>query len=195
MKTKSKRFLNLATLSLALLGTTLLMAQPVKAEVVSNPDENSLSVTSNDGGERDDDLRKRYLTERGLTDGNDLTDYDSEGARGYVDGYKAGSKPNAPEDPVAAGSYNPKNYSNSGGYNDGYETGYSAGRRKANDTGSFQSESEKPHDNSRSVESSDESHTPNGVEDSTGDSSDSSDLLSDIFKILVTFVLTWFGQY
>ncbi|VHH05432.1 Uncharacterised protein [Streptococcus pyogenes] len=32
MKTKSKRFLNLATLCLALLGTTLLMAQPVKAE-------------------------------------------------------------------------------------------------------------------------------------------------------------------
>ncbi len=34
MKTKSKRFLNLATLCLALLGTTLLMARPVKAEVV-----------------------------------------------------------------------------------------------------------------------------------------------------------------
>ncbi|MFQ8307439.1 hypothetical protein [Streptococcus pyogenes] len=32
MKTKSKRFLNLATLCLALLGTTLLMEQPVKAE-------------------------------------------------------------------------------------------------------------------------------------------------------------------
>ncbi|HFZ7440732.1 TPA: hypothetical protein ACIO4N_001662, partial [Streptococcus pyogenes] len=31
MKTKSKRFLNLAPLCLALLGTTLLMAQPVKA--------------------------------------------------------------------------------------------------------------------------------------------------------------------
>ncbi|HES6778377.1 TPA: hypothetical protein VO310_000451 [Streptococcus pyogenes] len=31
MKTKSKRFLNLATLCLALLGTTLLMTQPVKA--------------------------------------------------------------------------------------------------------------------------------------------------------------------
>lgn len=33
MKTKkSKRFLNLATLCLALLGTTLLMGRPVKAE-------------------------------------------------------------------------------------------------------------------------------------------------------------------
>ncbi|EOT4861525.1 TPA: hypothetical protein VNE75_000701 [Streptococcus pyogenes] len=32
MKTKSKRFLNLATLCLALLGTTLLMTCPVKAE-------------------------------------------------------------------------------------------------------------------------------------------------------------------
>ncbi|HER1920635.1 TPA: hypothetical protein VKO32_000608 [Streptococcus pyogenes NGAS346] len=35
MKTKSKRFLNLATLCLALLGTTLLMTRPVKAEVIS----------------------------------------------------------------------------------------------------------------------------------------------------------------
>ncbi|HEP6531799.1 TPA: hypothetical protein VC886_001539 [Streptococcus pyogenes] len=36
MKTKkSKRFLNLATLCLALLGTTLLMAQPANAEEVS----------------------------------------------------------------------------------------------------------------------------------------------------------------
>ncbi|HFX5461455.1 TPA: hypothetical protein ACIE0U_000472 [Streptococcus pyogenes] len=33
MKTKSKRFLNLATLCLALLGTTLLMGRPVKAEI------------------------------------------------------------------------------------------------------------------------------------------------------------------
>ncbi|HHK0193656.1 TPA: hypothetical protein ACQN8E_000135 [Streptococcus pyogenes] len=33
MKTKSKRFLKLATLCLALLGTTLLMGRPVKAEV------------------------------------------------------------------------------------------------------------------------------------------------------------------
>ncbi|VHD33555.1 Uncharacterised protein [Streptococcus pyogenes] len=32
MKTKSKRFLNLATLCLALLSTTLLTTQPVKAE-------------------------------------------------------------------------------------------------------------------------------------------------------------------
>ncbi|VGV80336.1 Uncharacterised protein [Streptococcus pyogenes] len=32
MKTKSKRFLKLATLCLALLGTTLLMTQPVKAD-------------------------------------------------------------------------------------------------------------------------------------------------------------------
>ncbi|HGH9922698.1 TPA: hypothetical protein ACJPGS_001000 [Streptococcus pyogenes] len=32
MKTKSKRFLNLATLYLALLGTTLLMGRPVNAD-------------------------------------------------------------------------------------------------------------------------------------------------------------------
>ncbi|MEY1913124.1 hypothetical protein AB7826_03220 [Streptococcus pyogenes] len=43
MKTKSKRFLNLATLCLALLGTTLLMGRPVKAEVVSR--DNSTEQT------------------------------------------------------------------------------------------------------------------------------------------------------
>ncbi|HER4531690.1 TPA: hypothetical protein VKN04_000084 [Streptococcus pyogenes NGAS751] len=32
MKTRSKRFVNLATLCLALLGTTLLTTQPVKAD-------------------------------------------------------------------------------------------------------------------------------------------------------------------
>ncbi|HHJ9028849.1 TPA: hypothetical protein ACQNVW_001743, partial [Streptococcus pyogenes] len=152
MKTRSKRFLNLATLCLALLGTTLLMEQPVKAE--GTPSESTLSVSNDE----DKHLREQYLKERGLTDGNGLNEYDKEGARGYVDGYKAGSKTNAPEDPVAEGSYNPENHHNSG-YNDGYETGYYAGRRKAND-------------NSRSLESSGESHTPKEVEDPTSDSSD-----------------------
>ncbi|HEP1518130.1 TPA: hypothetical protein VB513_001415, partial [Streptococcus pyogenes] len=58
MKTKSKRFLNLATLCLALLGTTLLMARPVKAEEPK--------------GERDrveDQEKKMNPYQRGLSDG------------------------------------------------------------------------------------------------------------------------------
>ncbi|AIG49969.1 hypothetical protein STAB901_01990 [Streptococcus pyogenes STAB901] len=56
MKTKSKRFLNLATLCLALLGTTLLMARPVKAE----------------GPERDrvEDQERENPYQKGLRDGN-----------------------------------------------------------------------------------------------------------------------------
>ncbi|VGU84682.1 hypothetical protein [Streptococcus pyogenes] len=56
MKTKSKRFSNLATLCLALLGTTLLMARPVKAE----------------GPERDrvEDQERENPYQKGLRDGN-----------------------------------------------------------------------------------------------------------------------------
>ncbi|HES7080386.1 TPA: hypothetical protein VO529_000615 [Streptococcus pyogenes] len=49
MKTKSKRFLNLVTLCLALLGTTLLMGRPVKAE-------------------EDSDIKKEYMKRLMLTD-------------------------------------------------------------------------------------------------------------------------------
>ncbi|EPA2134656.1 hypothetical protein [Streptococcus pyogenes] len=49
MKTKSKRFLKLATLCLALLSTTLLMTQPVKAET----SETSGFYKARDRGETD----------------------------------------------------------------------------------------------------------------------------------------------
>ncbi|HEQ4358409.1 TPA: hypothetical protein VGZ21_000215 [Streptococcus pyogenes] len=52
MKTKSKRFLNLVTLCLALLGTTLLMGRPVKAEedsdIKKEYQESSSSTISTD---------------------------------------------------------------------------------------------------------------------------------------------------
>ncbi|HEQ9622677.1 Uncharacterised protein [Streptococcus pyogenes] len=53
MKTKSKRFLNLATLCLALLGTTLLMEQPVKADGAGNSDKAEFHGTPYDLGVRD----------------------------------------------------------------------------------------------------------------------------------------------
>ncbi|HGK8122455.1 TPA: hypothetical protein ACJ7B5_001070, partial [Streptococcus pyogenes] len=61
MKTKSKRFLNLATLCLALLGTTLLMTRPVKAEVVLA--EGTQRTAEN---AEDDNIKKDYLTRVGL---------------------------------------------------------------------------------------------------------------------------------
>ncbi|HFN2786403.1 TPA: hypothetical protein ACHDB9_000240 [Streptococcus pyogenes] len=72
MKTKSKRFLNLATLCLALLGTTLLMARPVKAEVIP--------VTETEGVQKqqtEDTFKKEYMDRFGLDrlEGSDLTRY------------------------------------------------------------------------------------------------------------------------
>ncbi|HEQ5503775.1 TPA: hypothetical protein VHD08_001800, partial [Streptococcus pyogenes] len=63
MKTKSKRFLNLATLCLALLGTTLLMEQPVKAEVQVIRQE-QLSDTETSENETNDPEMNEYLQER-----------------------------------------------------------------------------------------------------------------------------------
>ncbi|HGC8017662.1 TPA: hypothetical protein ACI064_001578 [Streptococcus pyogenes] len=64
MKTKSKRFLNLATLCLALLGTTLLMGEPVKAEAtrILNVQQEQPDISSNTrgNGEQDDEAGARY---------------------------------------------------------------------------------------------------------------------------------------
>lgn len=84
MKTRSKRFLNLATLCLALLGTTVLMGRPVKAEgsVVS---DNSSGSTSSlvDGNERDK-IGRQY-------ESGDLTlPYNKGRYDGYIDGYEDG---------------------------------------------------------------------------------------------------------
>ncbi|HER2639475.1 TPA: hypothetical protein ACHIFC_001187 [Streptococcus pyogenes] len=69
MKTKSKRFLNLATLCLALLGTTLLTTQPVKAEEGQNKQQ-EVSVSS----------------QSGQSEGEDRNDF----KEGFRDGYPAG---------------------------------------------------------------------------------------------------------
>ncbi|HEP1520574.1 TPA: hypothetical protein VB519_000285 [Streptococcus pyogenes] len=64
MKTRSKRFLNLATLCLALLGTTLLMEQPVKAEAIRTDGQTEHISQSTD---RQKDRDAGY--EAGLRDG------------------------------------------------------------------------------------------------------------------------------
>ncbi|HHJ7453243.1 hypothetical membrane associated protein [Streptococcus pyogenes] len=123
MKTKSKRFLNLATLCLALLGTTLLTTQPVKAEAtpitqeVQQPDENT------------EDIKREYMSRYGT----DLTEQDAQDRfRGYLDGYNDGLKGSnrsernniqVPDELKDKGNRDSE-------YRDGYEGGFEVGRRK-----------------------------------------------------------------
>ncbi|HHK1304468.1 TPA: hypothetical protein ACQOEN_000401 [Streptococcus pyogenes] len=69
MKTKSKRFLNLVTLCLALLGTTLLMGRPVKAEEMT-----PYTSTVSDNSEREGSDEKYWWN------------------KGYDHGYEEGKK-------------------------------------------------------------------------------------------------------
>ncbi|HHJ9876967.1 hypothetical protein [Streptococcus pyogenes] len=78
MKTKSKRFLNLATLCLALLGTTLLMEQPVKAQ--------TSTVRSSVRGSKD---------------------YQRDYEEGLKAGKEAARKKSAPESPTGTDRYKP----------------------------------------------------------------------------------------
>ncbi|HES8648235.1 TPA: hypothetical protein VPD93_000221 [Streptococcus pyogenes] len=105
MKTKSKRFLNLATLCLALLGTTLLMTQPVKAEIVKSPEAEQTVMQKNGVTETDNSYQKEW-------------------DRGYDEGYKKGNERNSPKKPEHSPVADGSGYS---GYSDGYSTGYGAG--------------------------------------------------------------------
>ncbi|HEP1265131.1 TPA: hypothetical protein VB257_000070 [Streptococcus pyogenes] len=117
MKTKSKRFVNLATLCLALLGTTLLMEQSAEAEVILIPRPDWTS--------RGSDSRAKSQAE------NDPHQ------RGRVEGYQAGleaakkggNSTISPGDvPKPYGSDEQKNGSYKSGYTDMYRHGYSAGQ-------------------------------------------------------------------
>ncbi|HEP1451971.1 TPA: hypothetical protein VB456_000578 [Streptococcus pyogenes] len=87
MKTKSKRFLNLATLCLALLGTTLLMEQPVKAEAIRTDGQTEHISQSTDG----------QSTDGQSTDGqtehiSQSTDGQKDRDAGYKDGLRDGRR-------------------------------------------------------------------------------------------------------
>ncbi|HEQ4590217.1 TPA: hypothetical protein VM006_000884 [Streptococcus pyogenes] len=115
MKTKSKCFLNLATLCLALLSTTLLMTQPVKADAVTT----DVSTISGNGEGEGSEKKWWY--------------------RGYNDGYKAGEKSenreglnrdnfnSFPEDLPSGDTENQGEYMD--GYGGGYEAGWREGHR------------------------------------------------------------------
>ncbi|HEQ2372574.1 TPA: hypothetical protein ACQOLV_000312 [Streptococcus pyogenes] len=128
MKTKSKRFLNLATLCLALLGTTLLTTEPVKAEVVMTQRSAGDSKKPENGEQQDQD--------RVQDRGDNVTKEDWD--RGYDDGYKKGEESNTREelDRRTFDSF-PEGISDQGDYLDGYEGGYEAGWRKGHPVEAF----------------------------------------------------------
>ncbi|AKI34805.1 TPA: hypothetical protein ACI067_001444 [Streptococcus pyogenes] len=116
MKTKSKRFLNLATLCLALLGTTLLMAHPVKAEAAPQSVVQTEGNVTQEGSSEDQVL-------------NELSGFD--GNESQVAGYKAGyndaisEKPQTHRDQIEV----PGNFDKTD-YKDGYGIGYNYGWEK-----------------------------------------------------------------
>ncbi|HHR3331808.1 TPA: hypothetical protein ACS4RZ_001388, partial [Streptococcus pyogenes] len=108
MKTKSKRFLNLATLCLALLGTTLLTTQPVKAN---------------------SDTRKSHerLDQKGENP------YQEGKENGYSDGQRDGKKEgSSPEPPQNHNYHNPyTDFSKKYLYKQAYEEWYNHGYYKS----------------------------------------------------------------
>ncbi|HHJ7292187.1 TPA: hypothetical protein ACQM6U_000572 [Streptococcus pyogenes] len=110
MKTKkSKRFLNLATLCLALLGTTLLMGRPVKAEVIS---------------------KREYMTRYWEGGSDKYPAYLEARYKGYVEGYNEGLEgQDRPErDNIKVPGDVQLSYDTD--YRDGYEEGFGEGHHK-----------------------------------------------------------------
>ncbi|HGU2380035.1 TPA: hypothetical protein ACM7T7_001151 [Streptococcus pyogenes] len=146
MKTRSKRFLNLATLCLALLGTTLLMAQLVKAEGES-PDSSTLLMSAGDEvtDEQDSYIEELYRNDLSLDkDGfkEYLKDEDSRHRfEGFKDGYKAGFDPNAEgidDDTLYEKAKDEAEAKGKGNeYSDGYQSGYSDGFRDGHPVKAF----------------------------------------------------------
>ncbi|VGQ47968.1 Uncharacterised protein [Streptococcus pyogenes] len=165
MKTKSKRFVNLATLCLALLGTTLLMEQPVKA--YGRQDESALQQTN----------------------------YDQEVDRGYREGYLAGSRPDAPKNPKRTLEYDPDSTDPHNGYNDGYSSGYSAGWHTTHGNSESQGEDARPSDNPQEKGSQEGTREKGKSESEQDDESQESILdLEPIFETIVRvfeWIYTW----
>ncbi|VGV00846.1 Uncharacterised protein [Streptococcus pyogenes] len=122
MKTKSKRFLNLATLCLALLGTTLLIGRPVNAEGVTIPQGREIVGSGSYGQE----------TQEGSSEGQDSDELSGfDGTPAQKQGYKAGygdainGRPQTPRDDLQV----PSNLDEID-YKDGYGIGYNCGWEK-----------------------------------------------------------------
>ncbi|HER4712094.1 TPA: hypothetical protein VKO54_000962 [Streptococcus pyogenes NGAS334] len=213
MKTRSKRFVNLATLCLALLGTTLLTTQPVKAD---------------GGGSRSGEQ---------VTNRRQFGSYQEGYDQGLKEGYEEGRKEGAPEDPEdndnvrKNGDYKPSNVGDPNvgypydGYRDGFDSGYAKGWHETNDGGSLHhpesqdrekaqdknkgestgdshhpesqdrdeaQDGEESTEKSHGEESQDNHETSNEGKNSTDDST-ASDFLSGIIGALLDLVFSWFS--
>ncbi|HHK1223815.1 TPA: hypothetical protein ACQOCV_001620, partial [Streptococcus pyogenes] len=152
---------------------TLLMAHPIKAEVVTQTTE---------GVQQEENKKEEYMKRMGITD-SDLEPggYFDKRVKGYLEGYADGQKKNARK--PDSNSYGP-NFGAYDGYRDGYDQGYDEGWRKANEAGG--SHNEESNDDSQTEESND------GSEGTQDQDKPVSDLLSVIGN-LITFVLNWFS--
>ncbi|HHJ9521987.1 TPA: hypothetical protein ACQN0I_000576 [Streptococcus pyogenes] len=189
-KTLSKRFQNLAALCLALLGTTLLMEQPVKA------------------AERSDSHSEEQVTERrqSKTYGEGYTE---SYRKGYDEGYNEGFKKDIPQYPENNKNViNNKNYTPDSirgpydAYSDGFDSGYAAGWHKANDGGNSHHEESQDRDEAQDVEESTEKSHDEESQDNHETSSEGKNstvdstvfgLLSEIVETFVAFLWTLFG--
>ncbi|HEP1432178.1 TPA: hypothetical protein VB452_001302 [Streptococcus pyogenes] len=133
MKTKSKRFLNLATLCLALLGTALLMGHPVKAETEIGVQ----SISRDTDTDQKDIIKERYAGQMGVSpDVLEQPDYKNR-FEGYYKGYNDGL--NGLERPERDKIEVPSEYNDDHGgeYKDGYQGGFEEGRREARPIAAF----------------------------------------------------------
>ncbi|RXS32272.1 hypothetical protein [Streptococcus pyogenes] len=123
MKTKSKRFLKLATLCLALLSTTLLMTQPVKAEAVPQSVEQGVTQERN------------RVTD--TTSGTYGVESQKQWYRGYDEGYAKGlsGSDRSERDDIVVPEDIDSRYGDD--YKEGYEGGFEDGRRKAKPVEAF----------------------------------------------------------
>ncbi|HHK0722413.1 TPA: hypothetical protein ACQOAG_001760, partial [Streptococcus pyogenes] len=135
MKTKSKRFLKLATLCLALLSTTLLVTQPVKAETVLTQSSAGGSNGSEKNSEQQRDiLKKRYMDRTNAS----LEELEQDRFEGYFNGYNDGL--NGRERPERDNIYVPSGYGDGNGdveYRDGYQEGFEEGRHEGHPVTAF----------------------------------------------------------
>ncbi|VGV45331.1 Uncharacterised protein [Streptococcus pyogenes] len=123
MKTKSKRFLKLATLCLALLSTALLMTQPVKAEAVPQSVEQGVTQERN------------RVTD--TTSGTYGVESQKQWYRGYDEGYAKGlsGSDRFERDDIVVPEDIDSRYGDD--YKEGYEGGFEDGRRKAKPVEAF----------------------------------------------------------
>ncbi|HER0014966.1 TPA: hypothetical protein VIU24_001736 [Streptococcus pyogenes] len=208
MKTKSKRFLNLATLCLALLGTTLLMAQPVKAEVVLTRGTQQADENAEDS---DAKIKKEYLERYGLDEleGQYYKDRFLGYLKGHKDGFKGIERPEPGDIPV------PNDFQGDPqDYKDGYEEGFAEGRYKrhpleagdaSHENEGRQEENNTPGASHENEGRQEENNTPGASHENEGRQEESSDQQEDIFLPIVeaivgavlqawTHIFNWFNS-